>query len=192
MSEDIKEIDKKLIEGHEYDGIRELDNPLPRWWLFIFYATIVFAAGYYYYYELNGGPSSAQQLQADLQKMQKKAKPATAQQSQEPTAEELLALVKKPDVLSQGQKLFHEKCSSCHGQAGEGAIGPNLTDAYWLHGDGTPLAIYKVISSGVPSKGMPPWGEVISQDKRKKLAAFVFSLRGTNPPHAKAPQGKKY
>ena len=89
-----------------------------------------------------------------------------------------------------GGKIYSARCASCHGDKGQGIIGPNLTDDYWIHGDGSIPAILKVMNEGVPDKGMPPWKGVIPAELEDDVAAYVYSIYGTNPPGAKAPQGE--
>lgn len=180
----------KLIENHEYDGIHELDNPLPGWWLATFYITIVFAVVYYIYYQLGSGPTLDEELQASLQTI--KTQQAEVEQSQPQTSEEtLLAMVNNQAALDAGKNEFVAKCVACHGAAGQGLIGPNLTDEYWIHGDGSISAILQVANEGVLDKGMPPWKGVISPDLLEKVSVYVYTLQGTNPDGAKAPQGEK-
>ena len=85
--------------------------------------------------------------------------------------------------------LYQANCMPCHGAAGEGGIGPNLTDAYWIHGS-THLSMFEIVTDGVLEKGMTPWGSILSVEERAQIVAFVASLQGTNPPNAKAPQGE--
>jgi cytochrome c oxidase cbb3-type subunit 3 len=161
--------DKKLLD-HEYDGIRELDNPLPGWWLATFYLTIAFGIAYYAYYEIGSGPSSVQELggEIDAAASKEQAKPPKAA----PAESELLA-----------------RCISCHGARGEGLIGPNLTDRYWIHG-GKITDIFTVVTKGVLEKGMPSWEALLKPEEAVSVVSFVWSLRGTNV-SGKAPQGNE-
>jgi cytochrome c oxidase cbb3-type subunit 3 len=186
-----KEEDNSPIEGHNYDGIHELDNPLPRWWLTIFYSTIVFAAVYYYHYEFGSGPSSDQELTQELDTLESKKQKATTDTAQ-PTPEDFKALLSDPETLKLGSAEFASKCMACHGDKGQGSIGPNLTDNAWIHGDGSVSAIRQIIKSGVAEKGMPPWGELIKPKLILQISAYIRSLNGTNPPGAKAPEGQVY
>jgi cytochrome c oxidase cbb3-type subunit 3 len=102
--------------------------------------------------------------------------------------DELRAFMKDSARIKAGREVFQGKCVSCHGAQGQGGIGPNLTDDYWIHG-GKMTDIVKVVSEGVLDKGMPPWGAILKQDELYSVVIFVKSLRGTNPPGAKAPQG---
>lgn len=176
------------IEGHSYDGIEELDNALPNWWLNGFYLTILFSAIYFVYYAMGDGPSLKKEYERDQQAHQYLA---AVEKSKAPAANEddLRALLKDPAKLALGKEAFKSKCVSCHGEQGQGGIGPNLTDDYWIHG-GKMAQILTTITQGVADKGMPPWGGVLKQDELFAVTAYVKSLRGTHPPHPKAPQGE--
>jgi cytochrome c oxidase cbb3-type subunit 3 len=174
-------------DNHEYDGIRELDNPAPFWWNLLFIATIVFSAFYVNHYMVGDGPGLREELEAELTKLRHEELARSAGSG--PDSGRLVAMVKEPDSLSKGKAVFASKCASCHGQDGGGQIGPNLTDAYWLHGDGKPMAIYAVIKDGVSEKGMPPWGALLQPAELMQVTAYVRSLRGTKPATPKAPQG---
>lgn len=177
------------ILDHNYDDIRELDHPLPRWWLGIFFLTIVFSVFYVGYYMLGSGPSSLQELRTSMSEIAARKPPETANTS--PSAEVLLAAVKDPAKLKHGAEVFAGKCLACHGDKGQGLIGPNLTDDFWLHGKGTLLDVQTVVANGVPEKGMPPWAAILTPEEMIDVVAFVHSLHGTNPANAKAPQGEK-
>lgn len=181
---------KDPMLDHDYDGIRELDNPLPGWWLATFYITIVFAALYFVHYHLRGAPNLHEELAADMAEIKQQQAAAKAQDTG-PSESSLLAILKDPAKLSLGGKVFSEKCGSCHGAKGEGSIGPNLTDNHWLHHQGEITGIAKVISDGVLDKGMPPWKTQLKEEELLAVAAFVKSLHGTNPPNPKAPQGEE-
>jgi cytochrome c oxidase cbb3-type subunit 3 len=175
---------KDVDSGHEYDGIREFDNPLPNWWLTTLYASVVFAFGYWLYYQVFGGVSLAATLQHEEAEAARRAA-ATA-----PVTDELLvSLSQDADTQQKAKVLFVQQCAQCHNADGSGKIGPNLTDAWWLHGD-KPSDIYKTISTGVLVKGMPAWGPLLGGEKVKMLASYVVTLKGTNHP-GKAPEGQK-
>ena len=182
--------DDKLIQGHAYDGIQELDNPLPRWWLATFYMTIVFAIGYYAYYEVLDGPSHSQQLTYQMKEFE--AKRAMAPEPDASSDEvDLKSLVSDSKIVRKGAEHYTSKCAACHGQKGEGLIGPNLTDAFWIHSSGDAKGLLAAIRQGFPTKGMPPWENIIPKEDHVALAAYVFSLQGTNPEGGKAPQGER-
>jgi len=170
---------------HDYDGIQEYDNPLPRWWLWIFYATIVFVPLYYVLpgrLGENGG--NVAEYERDVAAHQAAEPPAA------PTISEgaLLALAADREAVEEGEELFTKNCVACHGAGGGGVIGPNLTDAAWIHG-GTPGAIHKTIVEGVIAKGMPPWGRLLKPEEVDQVTAYVISIKGTTPPNPKAPEG---
>lgn len=179
----------KLIQDHEYDGIKELDNPLPRWWLMTFYITIVFAVVYFAYYEFLGGPDSDQRLAAEMSHIRAEQEKGAEAAKEEMATKDYVALASNQEVLSRGKAEYMVKCMACHGDKGQGLIGPNFTDDYWIHGDGTVPAILKVMNDGVPDKGMPPWKGLIAPELQEDVAVYVYSLHGSNPPGAKAPQG---
>lgn len=180
--------DPLLIQGHEYDGIRELDNPLPGWWKATFYLTIVFSVAYYAYYTWLDGPESEVELQQSLGEVYHVRKNAEAMRRAADPAE-LEKLSKDPEALARGAVVYKDKCAMCHAPDGGGIVGPNLTDDNWIHGDGQMPGIVKVVRRGVPEKGMQPWAGMISDEAIQEVAAYVRSLRGTTPANPKEPQG---
>lgn len=177
--------------GHDYDGIREFDNPLPRWWLATFYGAVVFAVGYWMYYHiLEAGPLPRAEYEAELQRMEEEESARQAKLEAEGKGvreEQFWSLAQDPQAVQRGEAVFKQNCLSCHGDRGQGIVGPNLTDAYWLHGNKA-LDIYKSISSGVLDKGMPAWRPLLGVNKVRDAAVFVLTLRDKNLP-GKAPQG---
>lgn len=186
--------DRDELLDHDYDGIREYDNPLPRWWTWLFYGTIAFALIYAPYHLLGYGPTGAQEYQAELAAA-KQAAPTSAPANpplpgsgaSAPAAAPAVA-ANNPKTLEAGKAIFAANCVPCHGPQGQGVIGPNLTDDYWLHGS-TLADVTHTISEGVPDKGMISWKATLNPEKIAQVAAYVKSLRGTNPPNPKAPQG---
>jgi cytochrome c oxidase cbb3-type subunit 3 len=170
--------------GHDYDGIREYDNPLPGWWLTALYATIVFGFGYWMFFQVFGGTSLAAQLQKD-----EAAAAARAAATAPVTDELLLALAKDGGTQATARALFVQQCAQSHLADGSGKIGPNLTDEYWLHGD-KPSQIYQTIATGVLVKGMPAWGPLLGQEKVKQLASYIVTLKHGHRP-GKPPEGQK-
>jgi mono/diheme cytochrome c family protein len=262
--------EKDKFTDHDYDGIRELDNDLPRWWLYLFYFTIIWGLLYLvHYHVLDSGDSSYAELQkeydpnwkeevksglftgyrspfysdkeltprqriefATLSKFQgdsvfndlikramKRAKAENLDKliSAFPDLWQQLAAGDTPPVelpveavaktgsdpvidyqpltdvasLTAGKDIFSISCASCHGPAGEGGIGPNMTDEYWLHG-GSINDIISTIEKGVPAKGMIPWRGQLKPEQILQVASYISTLQGTNPPNAKAPQGEVY
>lgn len=174
------------IKGHDYDGIKEYDNPLPGWWLVTFYATIIFSFIYVIHYEFGGGPDLGKELgMAMAQIEQLKAKAPKGSLLKE---DELIAKVNNPDIIAKGSETFQSKCSSCHGNQLQGLVGPNLTDKYWLKGKGLLSDIVSTVKSGTEN-GMPPWEGILKEDEIIAVAGFIKSKKDSNPPNPKAPQG---
>jgi cytochrome c oxidase cbb3-type subunit 3 len=172
---------------HEYDGIREYDNPLPLWWKAIFWGSFVFSLGYFFHYHLSGnGQSVAAAYEADMREAREAEAKANLAQ---PVSEESLGkLMADAGLMSDAKALFVAKCAACHGDKAQGLIGPNLTDNAWIHGAGTLKDIFGVINEGVLAKGMPAWGRQLSPIEVRKLAAFVGTQRGKAVP-GKPPEG---
>lgn len=185
---DLKDEKQILIEGHDYDGIQELDNRMPPWLQSLFIATIVIAIGYSAYYF--GGIGDLQLAELDKEiataEIEKKAYMEKVGASMD---ENSVTLLTDKAVLGQGKAIFTEKCTACHGVDGGGTVGPNLTDDYWLHGGGI-KNLFKVIKYGVPEKGMISWEKQLSPTDIQKVASYVVSLKGTKPANAKEPQGE--
>ena len=178
-----------LLE-RSYDGIEEFDNPMPRWWVYIFWATIVFSV--LYFLNVPGVGIGKGRISDYDRAMAAAAAVDAKRRAAEPAGsspEQLAAMTKDASVLALGKQTFSQNCAACHrGDAG-GQIGPNLTDDYWIHGAGL-AEIHKSVADGVLEKGMPPWGKVLKPAQLDAVVAYVFTLHGTNPPNPKAPQGE--
>lgn len=185
--------EKALLLDHNYDGIHELNHPLPMWWVIIFVGTVVFSIPYYFYYTHGSGPSLDQELAADMKVINENKAAYAAKQGGFNEEEYNAYIASDPAKVAQsGKKTYKRKCKACHGAQGEGGIGPNLTDMFWINGDGSTAAIYKVVDKGVVEKGMAAWGEVLGKEKLMAVVEYVKQFKGTNPPNAKAPQGTEY
>jgi cytochrome c oxidase cbb3-type subunit III len=174
-------------EKHVYDDIVELDNQLPRWWLWTLYLTVAFSIPYFGYYACGPGPTLVEEYQRErgereLRELAEKAKRPPLDEG------ELTRVTADPARRKAGRELYSARCVSCHGSAGEGGIGPNLTDRYWLHG-GKLTQVALTITQGVPDKGMPPWGAALRPEEVSSVVAYLRSIAGSNPPRGKAPQG---
>ncbi len=182
--------EKDLLIEHEYDGIRELDNPTPAWFMGLFYASVAFAVVYLCVYHVFGwGMDQHQEYTVEMQQAEAARQVYLAQAANlvdENTVEEDLA----PEVIAAGAATYAQYCAVCHGAAGEGLIGPNLTDEYWLHG-GDVKSLFHTIKYGVPDKGMVPWEQNLTPAQIAEVSNYIISLRGTNPPNPKAPEGTK-
>jgi cytochrome c oxidase cbb3-type subunit 3 len=214
--------DDKLLD-HDYDGIRELDNELPAWWLLILYGSIAFAVVYMIWFHVLGfGYLSADEYNKEIDPLYVRVRPPdekllgvfAAYHSpyydprgdmtpwKEAMAEPVAAVVvldrasdtsvytvlSDEESFEEGRELFYKNCASCHGRSGEGSVGPNLTDDYWIHGARF-SDIVKTVEYGVPAKGMISWRGYLKKDQILQTASFVHTLKGTNPPNAKAPEG---
>jgi cytochrome c oxidase cbb3-type subunit III len=177
--------DDKLLD-HSYDGIQEYDNPLPRWWVWIFWATVIWAPIYYFLpVPFGEGPGKVALYEADV------AKAVAAQPAPTGTGvtdDQLTQLVTNAAALADGKTVWNTNCAACHRADGGGLIGPNLTDDAWIHG-GMPSQVHNTISVGVLAKGMPPWERILKPEQLNNVTAYVLSLKGSNPPDAKAPEG---
>ncbi|UXX78490.1 c-type cytochrome [Reichenbachiella carrageenanivorans] len=184
------EKENTIVLDHDYDGIKELDNHLPPWWTYMFYACIVFAVIYMFLYHVSGTlPLQTQEYEIAMAEAQ--ANKASAEADGNAVDESNIVFSEDPAVISSGKTVYNRNCVACHKAAGEGGIGPNLTDDYWLHG-GSIQEIYNTIKNGVPDKGMIAWGEVLSPAKMNDVTSYIHTLKGTNPAGAKEPQGELY
>jgi cytochrome c oxidase cbb3-type subunit 3 len=184
-----QEVDLDL--GHDYDGIRELDNRLPPWWLYGFYCTILFACVYLWRYHVShSAPLSGEEYAISVQKAEI-AKAAYLKKAANNVDETTVKQLSGTDDLAAGQKVFETTCFACHGKSGEGGVGPNLTDEYWLHG-GSIQDVFKSIKYGWADKGMKSWKDDFSPSQIAQIASYVRSLQGTHPANPKAPQGTLY
>lgn len=173
---------------HEYDGILEADNHLPRWWLVCLYTCVGFAVFYWMSYEaLRILPSPTAAFAVEQAKAAE-AEAAKLKAMGAANDDNLLAMAKNAAAVSEGKDVFQKNCLSCHGPTGGGGIGPNLTDGHWLHGS-KPMQIYSTVKDGYTKNGMPAWGALIGEERVRVAAAYVLSIKGTNAPGGKAPQG---
>ncbi|HRP69434.1 MAG TPA: cbb3-type cytochrome c oxidase N-terminal domain-containing protein [Turneriella sp.] len=173
--------EEKLME-HEYDGIRELDNHMPRWYVLALYASFIFCVGYLIYYHVMGGPTQEQEYEMEMAAAPKMVKPAAV--ATDAAAKPLTDAAS----LKAGQDLFKSHtCFACHKDDMGGMVGPNLTDEFWMHGCDYATVITNV-STGFPQKGMPPFGNgtPMNETQLQQIVSYIFSKRGTNPAGAKA------
>lgn len=183
----IPETEDTYVKDHVYDSIQEYDNSPPSWFNWLFYLSIAFSVVYLlYYHVLKLGP-----LQEEEYAIEMKAAAIQLEAIQEMA----IKLADEPrytekDKLLQGEAIYLVNCKMCHGDKCQGAIGPNLTDEYWLHG-GSYKDVFKTIFNGVPEKGMISWKKSLKAEEIRLVASYVYSLKGSNPPNAKAPQGNK-
>ncbi|MFH1118564.1 MAG: cbb3-type cytochrome c oxidase N-terminal domain-containing protein [Bacteroidota bacterium] len=184
----------RYLGGHEYDGIRELDNKLPQWWLYLFYVTIIFALVYLVGYHLGEWwPLQEKEYTNEVAAMEeiKKANPEVTID-----LENMVPLTTEVD-LAAGKETYDKICVTCHGKFGEGLVGPNMTDMFWIHGDSinnkvTIRNLYDVVITGVISKGMISYKDQLSPIQIQQVLSFILTFQGTNPANQKPAQGRKY
>jgi cytochrome c oxidase cbb3-type subunit 3 len=170
---------------HEYDGIHELDNKLPRWWVWLFYGSILYSAFYLLYYHVFAmGNLSAAEYKAEMKEGEAlKAAAMGKFEASIPTLEPS----KDPATLERGKQLFETRCAPCHRADGGGLVGPNLCDDYWIHGSNFADNV-TTIWNGVPAKGMITWKNYLKPDDIEAVASYIYTLRGTHPPNPKPPE----
>jgi cytochrome c oxidase cbb3-type subunit 3 len=176
-----------LLLDHEVDGIRELDNKLPRWWVWLFYLTAAFAPIYLvYYHALGAGDLSAEAYAKEM---------VVGNQIKEASMAKFESQIDQSNpsqeapVLDRGKQNFLQLCAPCHRVDGGGLVGPNLTDDYWIHGDQFADTL-RTIWNGVPEKGMVTWKGVLKPEEVQAVASYIYSLRGSNPPNPKPPESQ--
>ncbi|MES2131201.1 MAG: cbb3-type cytochrome c oxidase N-terminal domain-containing protein [Bacteroidota bacterium] len=181
------EKEQDIMLDHDYDGIKELDNDLPPWWKYGFYLTIIIAVIYLINFHVigTGDLQTAEYNKAMAQaKLEVEEYMKTAANNVDETNVKQL---EGADIES-GKQLFIANCAACHGKLAQGSVGPNLTDDYWLHGGSLP-DVFKTIKYGWVDKGMKSWKEDLSPVQIAQISGFIKTLKGSNPPEAKAPQG---
>lgn len=170
---------------HDYDGIKEYDNPLPRWWVWLFVGSVLWAAVYVPWYHFGPGQLPTEVYDEDMAAWLLAHPPEPL--PDEPTlAEQQLA---DASLVPMGQSIFASRCSPCHAPDGGGLVGPNLTDDYAKHG-WSRAAIVKTIHDGVRDKGMESWKHKLSRQEIVAVGLYVYGLRGTSPAKPKPPEGE--
>ncbi len=185
----LEEGEDKILLDHSYDGIQELDNPLPSWWKFTFYGGFAFAFFYFILFQIMGAPTLREEFKKEyavIEELQEKFNKANG------VFDEVKYLaILKDDGVKKGQVVFETNCIPCHKEKGIGDIGPNLTDEYWINSKGTPATNFPVVFNGVPEKGMPTWSASLSNEEIYQVVSYVQTLHNTHQPGGKAPQGNK-
>ena len=170
---------------HEYDGIRELDNPMPAWLQIIFYITIAIAPIYLIYFHVLGSNKS----QYDFYNAEVKAAEEKFKDIEIPA--EKLVMLEDDASKASGKAIYDANCAACHGMEGEGKVGPNFTDQYWIHGGGV-KNIYETVKVGVPDKGMIAWKGKLSAKQRHEVSSYIWGLQGKKVKEPKEPEGELY
>ncbi|WP_333780708.1 cbb3-type cytochrome c oxidase N-terminal domain-containing protein [Tenacibaculum retecalamus] len=184
------EEEQEIILDHNYDGIKELDNNLPPWWVYMFYGTIIFAVVYLVRFEVLDGYTQEMEY-AESVAVAKRELAAYKSTSKVAIidAETVTVLTSESD-LKRGKAVYNLNCAACHIGDGGGGIGPNLTDKYWLLGGGIKNVFTTITNGGRDGKGMVAWGKTLKPNDIQKVASYIMAMQGTTPANPKAPQGE--
>ena len=182
--------EQKLLLDHDFDGIKELNNKIPPWFMAIFYITI-FWAGWYMisYHVIGSGNVQEEEYLAEVEAAELERE--ILNKSGTLVNEETVSRLDDDASLASGKDIFVKNCAACHGMNGEGLVGPNFTDDYWIHGGGI-KNIFKIVKYGVPQKGMISWQTQLDPTQMQEVSSYIMSMRGTNPENQKGPEGKKW
>ena len=183
------ESEGQLLLDHDYDGIKELDNVLPPWWVYLFYGCIVFAVIYLVRFEILGAPDQEMELKNEM--AQAKIEVAEyMKNAPDMMDEETVTLLTDAPSLAEGKTIFTNNCAACHRADGSGQIGPNLTDNHWILGGGIKNIFHTLEHGGRDGKGMISWKGTLKPTEMQKVASYVISLQGSNPKDAKVAEGE--
>jgi cytochrome c oxidase cbb3-type subunit 3 len=183
------ENESELLLAHDYDGIKELDNSLPPWWVYLFYGCIVFALVYLIRFEIMGGDNQEMELEKEI--AQAKIDVANYMKTAPDLMDEKkVTLLKDVVTLANGKAIYTANCVACHRPDAGGQIGPNLTDDNWILGGGIKNVFHTLTNGGRDGKGMIAWKTVLKPRDIQQVASYVLSLRGSNPINPKAPEGE--
>ncbi len=184
---ELTEEDKSLLLNHDYDGIQEFDYPLPNWWKLSFVLTVIFSVPYAIYYLAMGGPTLNDELIQDMASLNKVRTAYAVKMAKFDT--DAYSAFEGPEGIALGAVVYEDNCLSCHEEKGKGDIGPNLTDAYWIHAKGTASTVYEVVLNGREDKGMPTWKEDLTKDEILQVVSYLMSIKNTNVEGGKEQQG---
>lgn len=185
------EREDEILTDHDYDGIHELDNRLPPWWLWGFYASIVFAVVYLIRFHVTQtAPLSGEEYAIELQMAEEAVASSSSANAGPAIDENTVTYLSDAETIQTGLEVYTSRCVACHAEGGAGLAGPNLTDEYWINGGGI-KNIYKVISNG-GRKGtaMIPWKSQLSPEKIQAVSSYIMSIAGTNPANGKSAEGE--
>jgi len=182
--------EQKLLLDHDFDGIKELNNKIPPWFMAVFFITIIWAVIYMVDFHILGSGNVQEDEYAEEVQVAALAR-EILNRSGALVNEETVTLLDDAAALSSGKDIYIKSCAACHGMGGEGLVGPNFTDEYWIHGGGIKNLFY-TIKYGVPQKGMISWQAQLDPTQMQEVASYILTLNGTNPPNQKGPEGKKW
>ncbi|WP_372917619.1 cbb3-type cytochrome c oxidase N-terminal domain-containing protein [Salegentibacter sp.] len=182
------EKEDEIILDHNYDGIRELDNDLPAWWLYGFYISIIFAVIYMARYHVFDGADQSEEYLAEVAKAKEEVE-AYKKENPDLLDASTVEMLTDASDLEAGETIYMANCIACHRADGGGSIGPNLTDEHWILGGGISNIFHTISEGGRDGKGMVAWKTSLSSEEIAQVSSYVMSLEGTNPSDAKAPEG---
>lgn len=184
-----KQLPEEAIElDHNYDGIRELDNNLPPWWVYMFYATMIFGVVYLVRFHVISEYDQTQEFEQELAQAQIDI------ENYKKTAKNLVdintvSLLTDASDLKAGKKIYESNCVACHMPDGGGGIGPNLTDTHWILGGGIKKVFGTISEGGRDGKGMIAWKQSLKPLEMAQVASYVIGMQGQTPANPKAAEG---
>ena len=184
-------MEKDLVMEHKYDGIEELDNPTPPWFMYLFYSSIFIAVVYFFIFHVVGDGKVMTTEYAEEIAVAEKANELYMKKFANSVNENNVIVLTDAKSVEDGGKIYAKNCVACHGDKGQGGVGPNLTDEFWLHG-GAPKNIFHTLTEGVPEKGMISWKKTLNPIQIQHVVSYLSRFQGTNPENGKLPQGDKY
>ncbi len=188
------EEEETVLLDHDYDGIHELDNHLPPWWKWLFYFTIAWGVVYFAIYHVFDAVPLMHEEYEIVMEDARIERDALMSSEGNNIDENNVEFSDAAEVMSSGKAIYDRSCVACHAAEGQGLIGPNFTDNYWIHG-GSINDIFKTIKYGVPEKGMISWQSQLTPSEMRDVASFIMAFVGTtpkNPPAPKGPEGEEY
>ncbi|WP_271405916.1 cbb3-type cytochrome c oxidase N-terminal domain-containing protein [Tenacibaculum soleae] len=186
------EQEEEIVLDHNYDGIKELDNNLPPWWVYMFYGTIIFAVVYLVRFEVLDGYTQEMEYAQSVAQAKKELAAFKSTSKEAIIDAETVTLLTSESDLKRGKAVYNLNCAACHIGDGGGGIGPNLTDKYWLLGGGLKNVFATITNGGRDGKGMVAWGKTLKPKDIQKVASYIMSMQGTTPANPKPPQGELY
>lgn len=188
-----KEIEKEIevMLDHEYDGIKELDNVLPPWWVYLFYGTIIFGCIYLFRFHVIKEYNQIEEFESQMEIARAEVEKYKLTAPDIMSVDKVILLTDEASI-AKGKELFATNCAACHKPDGGGSIGPNLTDEYWILGGGVKNIFNTIMEGGREGKGMVPWKATIKPSDIQKIASYIVTLQGSNPADAKPAEGDKW
>jgi len=184
------EAETDILLHHDYDGIKELDNKLPPWWVYSFYACIIFSVIYLVRFEIMDGDTQEMELKKEMAQAKIEVN-EYLKNAPDLMDEKSVTLLTDKAALEEGKSIYTTNCAACHRADGGGQIGPNLTDNYWILGGDIKKVFHTISNGGRDGKGMISWKASGMKPKDiQKVASYVLSLKGSNPKDPKAPDGE--